>query len=42
MERKKIITWMLMWLNISAAVLNVMLQLLVIYRYAGNEALFVA
>ena len=35
MERKKIMTWMLMWLNMSAAALNAMLQLLVIYRYVS-------
>ena len=32
MERKKIMAWMLTWLNMSAAVLNATLQLLVIYR----------
>ena len=39
MERKKIMTWMLTWLNVSAAALNAsaaalnaMFQLLVIYR----------
>ena len=32
MERKKIMMWMLMWLNVSAAVLNATFQLLVIYR----------
>ena len=31
MERKKIMTWTLMWLNVSATALNAMLQLLVIY-----------
>ena len=35
MERKKIMTWMLTWLNVNAAVaLNATLQLLVIYRFA--------
>ena len=33
MERKKIMTWTLMWLNVSAAALNTTFQLLVIYRY---------
>ena len=32
MERKKIMMWMLMWLNVSTAVLNVTFQFLVIYR----------
>ena len=32
MERKKIMMWMLMWLNVSAAVLNATFQFLVIYR----------
>ena len=32
MERKKIMTWMLTWLNVSAAALNATFQLLVIYR----------
>ena len=32
LERKKIITWMLMWLNMSTVTLNAALQLLVIYR----------
>ena len=32
MERKKIMSWMLMWLNVSVAALNVTFQLLVIYR----------
>ena len=39
MERKKIMTWILTWLNVSAAALNAsaaalnaMFQLLVIYR----------
>ena len=31
MERKKIMTWTLMWLNVSAAALSAMFQLLVIY-----------
>ena len=34
MERKKIMMWMLTWLNVSAAVLNVTFQLLVIYKLA--------
>ena len=34
MERKKIMTWMLTWLNVNAAALNATLQLLVIYRCA--------
>ena len=34
MERKKIMTWMLTWLNVSAAALNATFQLLVIYRLA--------
>ena len=29
MERKKIMTWTLTWLNVSAAVLNAMFQFLV-------------
>ena len=28
-----VITWLLMWLNVSVATLNITLQLLVIYRY---------
>ena len=32
MERKKIMTWTLTWLSVSAAALNATLQLLVIYR----------
>ena len=39
MERKKIMTWMLTWLNVNAAALNVTFQLLVIYRLA-NEIYF--
>ena len=39
MERKKIITWMLTWLNISAVALNAMLQLLVIYRWFAWQIL---
>ena len=35
MERKKIMTWMLTWLNMSAAALNATFQLLVIYRFAS-------
>ena len=34
MERKKIMTWMLTWLNVNAAALNATFQLLVIYRFA--------
>ena len=37
MERKKIMTWMLTWLNVSAAALNATLQLLVIYRYRSES-----
>ena len=33
MKRKKIMTWTLTWLNVSAAALNATFQLLVIYRY---------
>ena len=33
MERKKIMTWTLTWLNVSASVLNATLQFLVIYRF---------
>ena len=42
MERKKIMTWMLTWLNVSAAALNATFQLLVIYRLANyyNISLF--
>ena len=32
MKRKKIMSWMLTWLNVSAAALNATFQLLVIYR----------
>ena len=32
MERKKIMTWTLTWLNVSAATLNTTCQFLVIYR----------
>ena len=32
MERKKIMTWTLTWLNVSVAALNATFQLLVIYR----------
>ena len=35
MERKKIMTWMLTWLNVSAAALNATFKLLVIYRCYG-------
>ena len=34
MERKEIMMWMLMWLNVSVVVLNATFQLLVIYRLA--------
>ena len=33
LERKMIMTWMLMWLNWSGATINVMLQLLDILAY---------
>ena len=33
LERKMIMTWMLMWLNQSGATINVMFQLLDIYIY---------
>ena len=33
MERKKIMMWMLTWLNVSATALNATLQFLVIYRF---------
>ena len=33
LERKKIMTWILMWLNWSVVILNTTLQLLDIYRY---------
>ena len=33
MERKKIMTWTLTWLNVNAAILNVTFQFLIIYRY---------
>ena len=34
MERKKIMSWMLTWLNVSAAALNATFQLLIIiYRF---------
>ena len=32
MERKKIMTWMLTWLNMNATALNATFQLLVIYK----------
>ena len=32
MERKKIMAWMLTWLNMSAVALNATLQFLVMYR----------
>ena len=32
-KEKKIMTWMLTWLNVSAAALNATFQLLVIYRF---------
>ena len=38
-KEKKRVTWMLTWLNVSAAALNVTFQLLVIYRLA-NEIYF--
>ena len=38
MERKKIMTWTLTWLNVSTAALNATFQLLVIYRLL-NELL---
>ena len=31
--KQKMMTWLLMWLNVSVATLNAMLWLLVIYRY---------
>ena len=31
--KRMIMTWQLMWLNLSVATLNAMLQLLVIYRF---------
>ena len=31
--KKLVMTWLLMWLNLSVATLNTTLQLLVIYRY---------
>ena len=39
MERKKIMTWILMWLNMSAAALNITFQLLVIYRFVLHMSL---
>ena len=39
MERKKIITWMLTWLNVSAVALNAAFQLLVIYRLEKKKML---
>ena len=33
MERKKIMTWMLTWLNVSVVALNATFQFLVIYRF---------
>ena len=35
MERKKIMTWMLTWLNVSAAALNATFYFLVIYRFVN-------
>ena len=32
MERKKIMTWMLTWLNVSAAALNATFQLIFIFN----------
>ena len=32
-----VITWLLMWLNLSVATLNITLQLLIIYRYRLNN-----
>ena len=32
MERKKIMTWMLTWLNVSTTALNATLQVLIIYK----------
>ena len=39
LERKKLMTWMLMWLNWSIAIINVVLQFIYIYIYiyAKNE-----
>ena len=31
-KKKRVMTWLLMWLNLSVATLNATLQLLVIYR----------
>ena len=31
-EKRRVMTWMLMWLNVSVATLNAMLYLLVLYR----------
>ena len=39
MERKKIMTWMLTWLNMSAAALNTTFQVLVIYRLEKKKML---
>ena len=36
LERKIIMTWMLMWLNVSTVILNATFQLLVIYRWEGS------
>ena len=36
LERKIIMRWMLMWLNVSTVILNATFQLLVIYRLAFN------
>ena len=33
LERKRVMTWLLMWLNGSITTLNSTLQLLVIYKY---------
>ena len=37
LERKKTITWMLIWLNWSVTTINVTLQLLDIYIYIYKE-----
>ena len=42
MERKKIMTWMLTWLNMSAAALNATFQLLVIYRFSYSSCVVLA
>ena len=40
MERKKMMSWMLTWLNVSAAALNATFQLLVIYRFDNASTLY--